>query len=496
MRILSLFIRLFRSPQGTGQGVVRGGTITLVQKLILKPIELLRTFAVARLLFPEDVGLFALAALAMSVTESFFQTGFSPAIVQSRGEVEKDLNSAWTVKVIRGAVLAGLLGLVVAPLSASFFDNPAIIPLVRALGLVVFIAGLENPGMALLNRELRFNRVLLYNICGVVVRVGTIIIAALLYANPWALVAGAVAGTSAFTLISYALHPYRPRLVWDFTGALRLFRFGKWVWLGGFVGFLVNQGDHVFVGKLLDAESLAFYSMSFGLGMLPAFEIVKSFGGVLFPVYARLQGDSDRLRGAFVRVARLLVALAIPASVGLYVMSEEIIGFIYGSRWLPMIPILQVIVLIGFVRALQYLMSPLFMGIGRPQMTTMTLAIQSSAMFVFIVPLVRMYGTVGAAWAALVGAFLALAYLLFRLDRDIRVRLRSWMRIIGVPLVSSMLMAVFLFMTAELVPVASSFMVLVHVGMGVVVYLAVLALLDRYTGAHMRRSLEWVLENR
>ena len=88
------FFALWETTEHSGQRVARGSVLVVSERVVIKILQFVRTVIVARLLFPDDIGLFGMAALAMGVTEAFVQTGFNAAIVQEKDDVKKHLDSA------------------------------------------------------------------------------------------------------------------------------------------------------------------------------------------------------------------------------------------------------------------------------------------------------------------------------------------------------------------------------------------------------------------
>lgn len=486
---------IWESPEDIGKRAVRSGTIAFIEKLLLKSGAFIRTVIIARLLLPNDIGLFGMASLAIAATTIFFQPGLHSAIVQEKEDVRKHLNSVWSAKIMLGLFLSLLLYLVSAPLAGLFFHDPQVVLLTRALAIIALVASLENIGIVLFERELRFNKLFTYNVVGQLSQMIFTVIAAFIFRNVWALVIGTIIGRTLFVLISYWVSPYRPKFTFDLSGARYLFRYGKWVGLAGIAAFFVGQGDNLTIGRLLDASQLAYYQLAFSLGTLPATEIVGVLGGILFPLYANLQGDRTRLKRTFFRVARLAFSIAIPAALGLFVLARETVVFVYGSRWLPMVPILYVILLYGLFRSFELLTKPVFLGIGKPRLTTAVLVIQAAVMFSVIVPLTHMWGAVGAGIAALAGYIVAQAIYMYRLRRDLSIGMMTVAHALLVPLFAGSLMASALWFMKPIVPVISSLTLLAYIASGVVLYFAFLWIIDRMTGSHTISAYRWVRQN-
>jgi O-antigen/teichoic acid export membrane protein len=492
--ILRKFLDLWRDGESAGRRAVRGSVLVFTGRGIGKLLQFVQTVIIARLLFPQDIGLFGLATLSLSLTEVLFQTGFNMAIVQEKGDVYKHLDGVWTMNVIRGLFLAGL-AYWIAPTAGVFFHNGGLVPIVRVLALLFLISGFQNVGNVLLQRELRFNRLFFYDVIGTASQVLVVIVVAYLTRSVWALVAGALALRIAFLITSYIIHPYRPRFTVDLSGARHLFKFGKWIGATSVITFFVSQGDSLAVGHLLNTSDLAYYNMAFALGTLVAVEVASNLGGVvLLPLYSRLT-DLAVLRDVFFKITRLIYGVMIPASAGLLIMGPEIIKYVYGERWLPMVPILGVVTVYGLVISFDYSVTPLLQGLGKPKTPLVGLLARAAVMFSLLVPLTRWQGAVGTAWALLAGLVVAQTILLWRVKRELRVGLAAFLGSVSVAVEASLVMAAVLWLAKFLSPVQGIASLVIFIAGGVVVYGAALYLLDQISGRKFYQAFNWIKSN-
>ena len=488
------FFGVWQSSEATGQQMVRGSFLIFFERFVIKILYFVRTVILARLLFPADFGLFGMATLAMNIPGVFTNPAFSSAIVQKKEITKGELDGAWTIYFIRNFILAIVL-FFGAPLAGGFFHNSAVVPFVKALSLMYLIMGLESLGVTLLQKEMKFNKVFIYDMSAVVVEVAVTIIAAFILRNAWALLFGAVANRITMAAMSYILHPSRPKLNFRFADAKSLFHFGKWLGLGGILTFFVSQGDNLMIGRLLDASALGFYTVAFALGTLPAVEVARALGNVLFPLYSKIQDDKQLLNTSFIKISRLVFALIIPASFGLAVLAKEAVGFVYGERWLAMVPVLYVILVLALLKALDFLLNPLFVGIGRPKTTTVISFVQAIIMFSLIIPLTRKYGMVGTGLAVLASLFVAEFILLLKLRKAINLRFRALVKIAVLPLAGSLAMVAALHFSKNVIFPNTLPIFISYIAAGAIIYFTVLFFLDQIFGKRFYESLIWIKKN-
>lgn len=470
----------------------RGGVLILGSRLMIKVVQFSRTIVVARLLFPYDVGLFALSASVLGIADMLFQPGMASAVIHKESIDKRHIDTAWTVTLLR-SMFVGIVAFSAAPFAGIFFGAETITSVIRVLAIAIMINGFENIGAVMLVREVRFNRKIVYDISIVVAETCVVIIGAFVLQSVWALVLGSLANRIGSVVFSYFIHPYRPRFFFDKKAFLELFTFGKWIGIVGIVSYFVAQGDTLTIGRLFGPAEVGFYSLAFGLALLPAVEVSRTLGAVLFPHLSRI---SQTERGpVFLSMVRGVFLISIPATVGLAVVGEPLVRLIYSDKWLPMLPAFYTLLLYGAIRALSYLIEPLYLSMGRPRVITISTSLHLMVMAIAIVPLGSMFGLPGVASSVLLGAVVSLTYLFVGIRRERHVRLRSIVVAAFIPMLASGAMAVCLVVFESIFPIITKSLLMYQITLGVVIYCTALYILDTLGAGTVRRSLIWLKEN-
>jgi O-antigen/teichoic acid export membrane protein len=227
-------------------------------------------------------------------------------------------------------------------------------------------------------------------VCGVVLR------------NVWALVIGQLLQQTLYTIGSYLIHPYRPSLRIFRDRARSLFRFGLPLTTSGILFLITCNAPNFVLPKVLDFERLGLFFLAFQLSNLPVSYLSNVIRGVIGSTYAKLQGDSERLRTVFFSVVELVAALAIPASLGMYLLASSLVRLAYGAARLPMLPCFQVLILYGLLNALAESCEPFFIFTGRLRMQLGMHLVRTALLAGLIYPLSYAHGIQGAALAAVI----------------------------------------------------------------------------------------------
>jgi O-antigen/teichoic acid export membrane protein len=388
--------------------VIRGGVWAFVLRISFLVLYFVRIIILARILAPKDFGSVGMALLVMSILEAFTQTGTLQALIQRKDDIRSYLDAAWTISVLRGACLGGIL-FAAAPLAAAFFSASEIAPLVRGYGIALFINGFINTGVVEFPKNLRFDRQALFhfgaNASNFIVVVG----AAFILRSVWAFVIADIAYRIALVVLSFRLHPYRPKWAWEPARFRELFRFGRWVTGSGALQFLTTQGDDIFVGKVLGSTMLGFYQMAYKISNTPTTEVSSVIGQVMFPTYAQLQGDTGRLREAFFKTFQITIAPAFILLALLSALGADIVRVLLGEKWLPMVPAMRILALAGTARAAMAMIGDLLFGVGRPRTQTAWEFVRLLVMAAVLVPLTLKFGLTGASAAVLISLVVPLA---------------------------------------------------------------------------------------
>jgi O-antigen/teichoic acid export membrane protein len=332
-------------------------------RIAQKSMSLIRDVILARLLFPEDFGLFGIATLMLLAFEVLTRTGFDDAIIYIREQIESYLHTSYWIQVLRGLLIGGIVYLG-APLVASFFNEPSVVPIVRVLALVQIVRGFRSIGVVLLRRDLNFRDESIFNAAGVVTNFMVTVALAYLWRDVWALVWGSVAAEVVLLFTSFAVHPYRPKLSFSVERSKELFQFGIWLLGAGIVSYIALQADNIVAGKWLGAGALGVYQMAYMIANLPTQEFAKQIGKVVQSGYAEVQQDASRLARAYRKTFQAVVTLVLPSVAGLVILADIAIPVVLGEKWTGVVPILPILALGAFFRAAGVVGGSLFKATG------------------------------------------------------------------------------------------------------------------------------------
>lgn len=381
--------------------VIRSGFWSLGGNWLSRGLGIIKMIILARLLSPIDFGLFGLATLSIGVMSVFSETGIESSLIQ-RDKINKDeLDTAWTITVIRGLLLFILLFLS-SGWFASFFDNPTLKPVLKIMAVVFLLGGCTNIGIVFFQKELEFKKKVILESAADVGGAVVAILLAFWLRNVWALVVGSIVWGIVKCIGSYRLHSYRPKLRWDWPVTKSLLNFGKHIFWISLMTFIITSGDDALVGKLLGLTMLGFYTMAFNISNIPMSSLSGVLSRVFFPAYAKIQSESKRIDEAFRRTFETIILILLPLTSLMIILAPSFTTVFLGEKWLPMVPALQVLFFFGLFRSISSLFYPLHLAVNRPDIQTKIKSLDLVTFLIFVYPLTIKWGIVGTSCAMVI----------------------------------------------------------------------------------------------
>lgn len=421
-----------------GQKMARGAAWLVLFRLLERGIGFVSTLILARILVPADFGLVAMATSILAALELLGAFSFDLALIQNQRAERRHYDTAWTFGVVFGLVKAVGMCLLALP-AAAFFNEPRVAWVMVALALCAAIQGFDNIGIVAFQKDLQLHKEfqlgLAKKLAGFFVTLGL----AFWLQSHWALVAGVLAMRVTGLVLSYTMHPFRPRLCWSAAG--ELFNYSKWLLLNNVLIFLNNRGTDFIIGRVSGAQSLGLYSVAYEVANLPTTELVFPISRAVFPGYAKLSGELSLLREAFLKVIGLIAMLTVPAGALIGLCADPVVRVLLGPKWIDAVPLIQTLAMFGIVRSIHGPTGSIYLAIGKPRTIAYLQALQFATALALMVVLVPAAGALGAAWAMLAAASCAMLVNYMLAIRELKLRLMTLVSALWRPVAAACVMA-------------------------------------------------------
>lgn len=379
-------------------------------------IAIIRTVFLARILTPSQFGVFGIASLVLVFIELITETGINIFLVQENRKLNNYINTAWVVSIIRGIIIAGVIVLT-APFIVSFFNSPDAYYLLLLISIVPFLRGFINPAVITFQKNLEFKKEFLFKSTIFFVDSFTAVLLAFLTQQASSFVYGLIVGALVEVSLSFLVVRPLPKIQFEFEKVRIILQRGWWVTLTGIFSYIAQEGDDVVVGKLLGTGPLGIYQVAYKLSTLPITEITNVINNVVFPVYVKFSDDTKRLYTAFVKTTAISSLGAIILGAIIFILSEWIILFVLGQKWVEVVPLVRVLIIYGVLRTIFGSFAPVFLSIGRQDYVGRMTIVRMTGLLLTIIPFVMAYGLVGAGYSAVVSILVEVPIIIYYATR-------------------------------------------------------------------------------
>ena len=339
-------------------------------------LRLASNLIMARLLAPEDFGLMALAIMVLTGVNMFTDFGIPLSIHRERdGDEPRFLRTAWTVSLMRGAIVAAVI-VVIACLLGTFGDRvfpadsvyraPEAPWLIGLISIAVLLQASQSTVFHVAIRRLDFRRRILVELSVQAISLVAMIGFAQVWPNVWSLFAGMMVASVLLCLASFTMFPGPGMaIVWDREITGRLWAYGKWIMVSSPFGFVATNADRLILAALLDARLFGLYAIARLWVDAGSVMLLRLTNGVGMPSLSEIarQRPQDMAR-AFGKLQAVTDAVCVAGFALLFTFGDAIVGVLYPDEFAEASDFLSIISL-AFLTARFRTFGSLLLGVGQ-----------------------------------------------------------------------------------------------------------------------------------
>ena len=325
------------------------------------------TAVLARLLSPEEFGIYAVVNAITSIIAACFQE-FAGAsyLVQKRELSRTHVQTTFTITLMISAVTAFMLFVFAQPI-AHLFELDALRRGIEISALNFLVLPFSGTITALFRREMQFGALAICNLAaGATIAVVSVALA-MAHFSYMAPLWGAVAGNAVLAAML---------LVWrkDF-GAMRpslidcreIVGFGLYSGAVSVVNVFYGLAPQLFLAKVLDFTAVGLYSRATASTQIFDRLVTQVISPVIMPAVVARSKAGDDLKVVYVEAIQLLSAVQWPFMAFMAIMARPIILIWLGPTWLEIVPLVQLLCVGNLALFAACLTYPVFVAVGRVQ---------------------------------------------------------------------------------------------------------------------------------
>ena len=405
------------SPTTMRTRVLRQGALLFSGFAGAQALSLARNALIGHWLSKGDFGIAATIALMLQLLEQLSDLGADRLIVQAPdGDDPRLVASAHATQVARGALMALVLYLLAAPITAFFGIEQARWAL-EAAALVPLLKGVMHLDARRYQRQLANRAQMAIEIVPQAVALAATLPVLGIAPDYSAVLWLALLQASAALVVSHLLAERPYRIALDRGHLARLVAFGWPIWLSAFPLLAVYQGDRLVIGRLLGMEDLAAYTTAFMMTMVPGLLAAKVGHALLLPLFSATRGEPLVLARRFVLASEAtLVAAALYLTV-LTIAGGAILPLVFGPHYTELGAVVGWLAAMWALRMVQAVPGMALMALGHTRPFLIAGLLRAAALPLALLLARHGYGLAGVAAAGVIGELASLLYVAMRVER-------------------------------------------------------------------------------
>lgn len=350
--------------------------------------QFLASMVIARNLSAADMGVVGFATIVIGFLNQFSDCGIGSAAIRRPQLDQKNLETAFTLKVILGG-FAFAAAFLVAPFARHFCDHPAVANVTRFLALKFLVSTIGFLPLVQLTRETNYRALVVPGVINAIVRCSLAVILILYGWKFWAVVVADVGANVAGNVAIQCVRKVPLGFRFDREDAGDFLRFGLPLLGAGLLVFLIFSIDNFLVSAVMGIAALGYYALAMNWGSFVCSLLANTVNGVLFPTFAAMQHDTIKMRRWCLKSIDLSAFVAVVANTTLLANTHAFLVIFLGKgtdKWMPAALTLQILCFYGVIRAVTEPLGNILMARNRTKTLLHATSLCGVVQVVLLVP--------------------------------------------------------------------------------------------------------------
>ncbi|HEB96211.1 MAG TPA: lipopolysaccharide biosynthesis protein, partial [Sedimenticola thiotaurini] len=366
-------------------------------------IQFVSSIILARLLMPEEIGIFSVAISFVALGQMLRDFGIGEYLIQEKDISQEKIRTGFTLSLLLSWTLGIVLLLLTKPIS-DFYGQPGLEKILPLIAFNFFLIPFGAITLALLRKEMRFDLIMRIQLLSSLVQPVVSILLAYHDFSYMSLAWGSVAGTATSVLMSQFYRRDRLSFSLTLSNWRSVVGYGSYNTITNLSSSLGTSAPDLIIGKVLDMHYVGIFNRGLGLLNMVRNLVIGGIKPILLPHFSKkhLEGD-EVLSTSFLDMTDVLLFIFWPILGYIAIFSQEIILILFGENWIEASPVLAVLC-IGSIFGTTIAFSPeLFKASGNIKILTYI----SSSFSIIRVIFVLAGSMIGFIWIPYLWAFVS-----------------------------------------------------------------------------------------
>lgn len=347
-------------------------------------------------LSPEVFGIYITVLSIIILLNYFSDIGLAASLIQRKEITDDDLKTAFTVQQMLIISIVSLGLLLTRPIMDFYKLGIDGQHLYWALLFAFFISSLKTIPSVLLERNIRFHKIVVVQVVENTTFYTAVIVCAIMGFGVLSFAIGVLLRSIVGLVVIYRLSFWMPGIRITRKSLKHLLSYGVPFQSMSFLAIFKDELVNLYLGKVIGFEALGFIGWAKKWAESPLRIIMDNISKVVFPLFARVQSDPKKQKNVIEKVLKYQSMLLIPASLGMLVVLPMLIDILPKyEKWRPALPFFYIFVASSLLFSYSTPFINFFSAIGKIGLSLKFMIGWTVMMWVLVVPLSIFYGIYG-----------------------------------------------------------------------------------------------------
>ena len=312
-----------------------GLTWTFIDYILNKGLYFFTTIYLARILGPNEFGVFGILALFTLIGNTLIDSGLSNSLLRQQRILQNDFDTIFVTNIIFSSFLY-LIVYILSPFVSLVFHQPALNIAIKVYCLSFIVSSFRAIHTTYLSNKLNFQKITILNVPGNIV---SALIAIYLAKNNygfWSLIILYLSNQIITTLIYWIFIKWRPKFKFEYSIFKKHFKFGYKLLLASQINIIFDNINNLFIAGKYPIATLGYYERANTFNFYPVSIISSVIQKISLPYFSKILDNKEILKENYLKLFNSSFFITIAGLLFLNLSIDKFVEFFLGKNWLPM----------------------------------------------------------------------------------------------------------------------------------------------------------------
>lgn len=379
---------------------------TFADSFFIKGITFVASLILARILGPKEFGLIGMISIFIAIGISLVDSGLAASIIRTKDPDSRDYSTVFYTNLAISIVVYLIL-FFSAPLIADFYNQQILINLIRVYCLSFVISAFSAIQLAILNKEMLFKKIVIYNLPSTIIGVFVGILLGYLGYGAWSIVWMYLTTQVIMSFLLWIFTKWKPEFIFSKEKLKFHYNFGYKLMLSGLLDKVFKNIYNVVIGKYFSVQTLGYFDRAKAFNDYPSYTLTSVISKVTYPLLSKLQDDKKRIALIYRKLLQFTFFITAPVMLGAAAIAKPLFLLVLGEKWLHAVPFFQILSLAAMLYPIHAFNINVFKVYGRSDLF-LKLEIIKKAIVVIALIISINFGIIALVWSVVFTSFISL----------------------------------------------------------------------------------------